>query len=188
MILLIEQNCIFWTKLHIVYVDAYICFRTIFAQRTYHTTPYLRLGLSDPEADHWHDVLQKWMAINNSCCTGLIPLMQRTVLPRNLNWLESFTFTLKGRSRSRDQGNKRLVVPILHWYFRKPSLWICIQSHSFTCCMGIKHFQEPIGVIIQCTVFLEIYSPQYVILYIICRCIYLYRVYVKYAGTSLICI
>ena len=23
MILLIEQNCIFWTKLHIVYVDAY---------------------------------------------------------------------------------------------------------------------------------------------------------------------
>jgi hypothetical protein len=54
--------------------------------------------------------------------------------------------------------------------------------------MGINHFQEPIGVIIQSTVLIEIYRPQYAIIYIICRFIHLYRVYVKYAGTSLICI
>lgn len=33
----------------------------------------------------YHDVLQKKMVINNSCCTGLIPLMQRTVLLGDLN-------------------------------------------------------------------------------------------------------
>ena len=36
----------------------------------------------------YHDVQQKWMVINNSCCTGLIPLMQRRVVLQNLKWLQ----------------------------------------------------------------------------------------------------
>ena len=82
-------------------------FRTVFAQRICSTAPcqlcqrmycaqccvmskltryifawrlrkYVWLGLLDPET--YHDVLQNWTVINDSCCTGLIPLIQRTVL------------------------------------------------------------------------------------------------------------
>ena len=101
---------------NLMHINAYIAyivlvhmnvFRTIFAQRTSSTAPYLLcqrmycvwfclmsnwtrylgmkvtkvpvtlslwLGLSGPET--YHDVLQKWQMINDSCCTGLIPLMQ----------------------------------------------------------------------------------------------------------------
>ena len=55
------------------------------------------------------------------CCTGLIPFMQRAVLLKKLNWLNFFTFTTKGRSRSRYPRNEHLVVPTQNWYFSKPS-------------------------------------------------------------------
>ena len=50
-----------------------------------------------------------------------LPTNMHSVLLQNLNWLNSFTWTTKGRNRSKDQQNERLVVPIQHWYLRRYS-------------------------------------------------------------------
>ena len=104
------------------------------------------LGLLDPAT--YHDVLQKWTVINASCCAGLIPLMQRTVLLQNLIWLKRLISLQRAGVRAKTS---------------ERSIWSCqfsigisgSSTHKYVqfllsiCSMGINHFYDSIAATIQ---------------------------------------
>ena len=78
--------------------------RDIFAWRW---QMYMWIGWSEPET--YHDVLQKWTVINDSCCTRLVPLEQLTVLLQNLNWLKVYLPVAQRIWHERQESEQRLA-------------------------------------------------------------------------------